>query len=296
MKELKFVLITIVVVSGFINMILIGKVNDLENQMRNVQHQTSQINSTISSIPNQVNAQLNNALNQLKEIESWITPIHIEAESLKDDSVTVKAKWQIKDYMEDAEVLFHYQLKGEEFYQIEATMKDNGYFEATFPLDVNLEPNWEMVYQGEFTEKEVRTIEEAKKKDREANTVQYYVSMKNKDQIKSSEMNYYNLIGISNRFYGTLSVHLSSRNNNIDSIAINTMTIPLERTLESVVSKSYKGNKLLSVREFDSTNHPEENISTFHIDYQNEKQDFDRLVIEAKYSDGKVFSRELYNN
>jgi len=295
MKLLKVAIVIVVTLSGIMNMVLLGKVSDLKSQVTNLQHQTSQINSTIVSIPSQVNSQVNNLLNQIERIESWITSVQIKPENISEKGMIMKANWQIKDYKPDSEVSFHYKIAEDKFIKVPATMEENGYFEVAFPIDIELKPIWEIELSEPFNGSAERKVEETYRNKEKYNELQYYVSVNNKESIKSSEMNYYNLKGVSNHMYGTLVVHLDTRDTKIDNISVATVSIPQNNTLERVIGKTYKNNKLIASKEFDATKHPEVNLSTFHKPYIDEEQDFNRIVLEARYSDGASFEREVYN-
>lgn len=296
MKLLKVAIVITVALSGIMNMVLLGELSDLKNQVTNLQHQTSQINSTIVSIPGQVNNQVNNLLTQIKRVESWITSVQIKPENISEKGMIMKANWQIKDFKSDSEVFFHYKIAEGEFIKVPATMEENGYFEVAFPIDIELKPIWKIELSEAFNEKAVHIVEETYRNDTKDNTLQHYVSVNNKENIRSSEMSHYNLKGVSNKMYGTLfvHVHLDARDTKIDSIAVSTVTIPQNTTLESVIAKSYKNNQLIASKELSSRKHPEENLSKFHVQYMEDDQNFNRIVLETRYSDGATFEREVY--
>ena len=104
-RRLFFILVIVLI----INIVLLGKVGDLNNQVQNLRHNYNNLQSSISSISGNVNS----SLDRFTREQSWITPVRVDDGKTRVDGENGLAvlNWQVKDFKEGAEVVFHYRQK-----------------------------------------------------------------------------------------------------------------------------------------------------------------------------------------
>lgn len=293
MKKINIILIVLIVLIGILiilNIRLGGKVNTLENDLNYLQSNISRMESNITSVPSQVS----NVLNQMKEEQSWISPIRIDVENEDNKNLNLKASWQIKDYRKGSTVLFHYRTEGEEFKAIEATDKGGGFFEVVVPMEIKLEP---VLYlnisqtQEQATAMEVTESSPQRIKGEE-NTLAYYISVENNDNIRSNEIEQRNLDGFSKGVYGNLQGSLHISNDKIFNVSVRQYWDQQGVIrISSATLKEYKNDELVSTNDLEQI--PEEK-GIYHVTINNENQEFNRLVLDIEFEDGTKLEEEIY--
>jgi len=290
LSKTKLLSITLAVII-IMNVVLISKIGDLNNRVQNLSHNYNNLGSSINSVTSNVNQSLDRFIRE----QSWITPVQINHEKSKVDTEQVLAvfNWQIKDYLEESEVVFHYRLSDtEEFTTVVAESINTGFFEVSLPLEIKAEPSWEVNISR--TEKGVseQSIEQIAREIKQADKpIRCYVSMKTKDSIKSSEVSYINYEYLAHIKYEPVRghVHIDGNQYNIslfdDSITTNNM--------ESITAEFYNGNNLITHKQLERQD-DQNGIKSYHLSYSSDSEDVSHIVLEVEYSNGDTFQKEIY--
>lgn len=284
--KLLYVLLVIVLI---INFMLFEKVGDLNNRIQNLSHSYNSLQSSLNSVSSNVNQ----TLNKFTREQSWITPIQTNYDKTKveDKLGFLVLNWQIKDFQEGSIVNFHYrQPDSEEFKIIESESVTTGLFEVSLPLELNSEPIWEVeVSRSGETGIAEQVIHE---KISPEQSLQYYVSMKTKDFVKSSEISHLNYGYLSSMKYEPVRGHIIiTRNDYIFSIFGDNMA---NNGLESVTVKFYSGSNLITEKPITAEEDPH-GMKHYHLNYDLDSQDISRFILEVKYENGESFSKEIYS-
>lgn len=299
MKLTKTLIIFLIGFTLLFNILLLKRIDELENKINRLDSKTHIIESSINSIPNHINS----FLNKVKRLESWITPVRLDVKKMDPNTLELKASWQIKNYKNGSDVTFHYKINNKEntdFEKVDATMKSDGYFEVSFPVKEEIQPKWQVIVRRQSKERSVEekngasaTSQVVKKTSK---TLDYYVSMKNNDNVKSSELSHYNLDAFANGLYGILTTDLFISNDDVYNIHLhNNYVLKNSIGIKNVKLKSYNYDKPISTTKLEYSEYPDSNEGSYHVSYQNTANDFNRLVLEVEYDNGKVFTKEIYN-
>jgi hypothetical protein len=182
-RRLLFILVIVLI----INIVLLGRVGNLNNQIQNLRHEYNNLQSSISSISSNVNS----SLDRFTREQSWITPVRVDdgKTRVEGEKGLAVLNWQIKDFREGAEVVFHYrQNETEDFIAVPAQNKGDGFFEVEIPFEIRVEPFWEVDVRERTMGGVVSSVHEAKPARPDYQSVSYYVSMKTGDVTRSSEI------------------------------------------------------------------------------------------------------------
>ena len=282
-----------VVLVLLINLVLLSRMGELNNQIQNLSHNYNNLQSSLNSISGNVN----NTLDRFTREQSWITPVQINNEKTKVENEQGLAvlNWQIKDLPEGAEVVFHYrESESEEFTAIPAESKGAGLFEANMPLKVKVEPFWEInvsktIESGKNSR--VTAAQEAVMVPRTAQSIGYYVSMKVKDTVKSSENSYFDLAYLAQTKYEPIRGHVAINKNKYNISLFE--HYPSSNNFVSVMVKFYDGNILIAEKPVEVQKN-ENSARIYFLAYEAGSQNISHLVIQVEYTNGNIFEKEIY--
>ena len=286
MSKNKLLSLSLVIIL-IMNFLLISKIDDLNNRVQNLSNNYNNLQSSISSVTSNVNQ----ILDRFTREQSWITPVQINHEKSDVDTEQVLAvfNWQIKDYLEGSEVIFHYRLSdSEEFKAISAESTNTGFFEVSLPLEMKAEPSWE-VHVTRTAERGV--MEEAVTKINQADqSIRCYVSMKTKDSLKSSEVSYLNYEYLAHMKYEPVRghVHISRNNYNISLFEDNNSN----NSFESITAEFYNGNNLI-VKKPVEVQDAQNGMKDYSLSYDSGSEDISHIILKVKYKNGDTFQKEI---
>lgn len=306
MKYIKVFVVAVLVISLFMNVRLLSRMENLENSVNNINHYQSQL---MNSVNNQ-SSSIYNAMEEFKREQSWISPIHmdVDTENLEKGQTTLRFEWQIKELMKNSEVVFHYKYgeAGEEYSSVQAVEKESGLFEVSVPVEIILKPEWHVSVStsgrnGNMAEETKREIEEKKMKEDDNSQLSYYVTVSTDDLLKSSQMNTTNISHLGMNYYGPLDIHIDIHEGGYYA---SVMAPPTYYTINVVLEEAYllkyKDGKLveeekLVIRETNEDPNFKEMPIELHKQSTKEKFEYTSLSLKVVYSNGDVFEREVYS-
>ena len=284
-RRLLFILVIVLI----INIILLGKVGDLNSQIQSLRHDYYNLQSSISSISGNVNS----SLDRFTREQSWITPVRVDdgKTRVQDEKGLAVLNWQIKDFREGAEVVFHYrQSETEEFKAVQAQNKGDGFFEVEIPFDIRVELYWEVDVSKRTMGGTVTSEKKVKPSGPDHQTVSYYVSMKTGEVTRSSEIAYIDVAYLAKIKYETIVGHVDISN---DRYHISLFEPHNSSSFQSVTVKLYNGSRLVAEKVMEVRD-VHDSGKTYRLDYVVDSQDVSRLVIHVEYEDGKTFEKEIF--
>ncbi len=272
-----------------INIALFSKVGDLNNQIAALSQNYNNLRTSVDSISTNVNE----TLDQFKREQSWITPVEMNEEKTKieNERVTAVLNWQIKDFQEGAEVVFHYrQSESGEFTTIPAASKGGGIFEVSVPLVIKVEPPWAI--DMTITSKDNGfSGSKSNMPDSAAPAIGYYISMKTGDTLKSSEIADLDPVWLTQTKYEPVQGHVNISDNKLNISIFE--HYPGANNFESVILKIYDGDNLVAEKALD-VQPTENNTKVYSLSYDAGSQNITSLILQVKYTNGNTFTREIY--
>ncbi len=285
------VLSLLLVIILIMNIVLLSKIGDLNNRIQNLSHNYNNLQSSLNS----VTSNINQSLDQFTREQSWITPIQINHEKSKVDDAQglVVFNWQIKDYQEGSEVIFHYrESDAEAFKTITAESVGTGLFEVSLPMEVKAEPFWELntSWTGERGPEQVNE-KIVREKNQAAQTLRCYVSVENDGTIKSSEVSYQNFEYLTYMKYEPIRGHVSinDKHYNISIFEENNGN----NGYESLIVDFYNGNNLVT-REPLEVQEDQNGMRHYDLSYNSGSENISHVILEVKYKNGDTFQKEIY--
>jgi len=282
-------LFLILVIVLIINIVLLGKVADLNNQIQSLRHNYNNLQSDISSISGNVNS----TLDRFTREQSWITPVQVDDGKTRVDGEQGLAvlHWQIKDFPEGAGVIFHYsQEKSGEFTAVPAKNIGAGLFEVEIPFEITVEPFWE-IDVSKRTMGGTATSEHVVERPRpDYQSVGYYVSMKTGDVTRSSEIAYIDVAYLAKEKYEPIVGHVDI-NNNKYHISLYEYTHNPNR-FESIKARFHNGSRIIAEKDVEVQDNTGPS-KTYSLTYDAGSQDISHLVIQVKYTNGKTFEKKV---
>lgn len=285
-RRLFFILVIVLI----INIVLLGKVGNLNNQVQNLRHNYNNLQSSISSISGNVNS----SLDRFTREQSWITPVRVDDGKTRVDGENGLAvlNWQVKDFKEGAEVVFHYRQKeGGEFETVPAKNIGDGFFEVEIPFEIRVEPFWEIRVSKRILGGTKTSAHEVKPKKPDYQSVSYYVSMKTGDVTRSSEVAHVGVAYLAKIKYEIIvgNVHIDNDNYHISISEHHNSS----NSFQSVNVKLYDGKRIVAEKAMEVRD-VHGSGKTYRLDYVADSQDISHLVIQVEYADGKTFEKEVF--
>ncbi|MCZ0704473.1 hypothetical protein J2T56_002995 [Natronobacillus azotifigens] len=236
---------------------------------------------------------LHDVLNEFTEEQSLISAITMEINTEKLESGDVEAtfQWQVKEYQEDADVVFHYAFGDTETYtSIPAVELERGLFHVKVPFDLDLEPEWEIT-SHDHVELSIETIEEASHAE-----LSYYVSVSDDDRIKSGSLQTDNLgyLGMSN--YGLIYADMHISDGDVPhTIWVQNHMVDTSVYIEEAYLLKYENSRLIDEENLELEPYDENNPNSRYF-HHSQLEDFEdmRLVLKVIYNNGDTFEKEIY--
>lgn len=274
---LAFILILIM------NFVLFAKIGDLNNQVKSLSQNNNNLQSSLNTISNNVNQSLDHFVKE----QSWISPVEVNDEKtiVENEQGLAVLNWQIKDYQEGAQVIFHYrQTESEEFKDIPAVNKGTGFFEVNLPMEIKVEPFWNI--QVIRSEKFGTATSEIEKPIEQSVGYSYYVSMKTGDIIKSSEIYYFDVGYLAKVKYEPIQGHVEIKNNKYS------ISLVENRDFASVLVKFYDGSNVIATKAMHVPS-DQNGLRSYALSYDPGSQSISHIVIQVKYINGNTFEKEI---
>lgn len=279
---------TIVVLILLINVVLLFKIGDLNNRIANFDQNYNNLQSSVHSI----SANVNQTISQFTREQSWITPVQVNESKtiVENEKILASLNWQIKDYQAGSEVTFHYRTsESGEFKDVQAKSAGAGFFEVDIPFEVKVEPPWHVDMTRSGSSKEM-AIQESRISNQGAQAIGYYVSMKTKDIVKSSEVSHLDPAYLAKVKYEPIQGHIEIRDNKYNITIFE--HYPSSNNFESVILKIYDANNIVTEKPAE-VQKMENNRKNFIILYDADSQNISTLVLQVKYTNGNTFEKDL---
>lgn len=270
------------------NIVLLIRIGDLNNRIETISQNYNYLQSSLNSI----SGNINQTLDRFTREQSWITPVEInnERSNVEKEQGQAVLNWQIKDFQEGAEVIFHYrQSESGEFKAIPAKNQNTGFFEVQIPLEMKAEPSWDIqtTRSRENGISSEQAVEVRKPADQ---SLRCYVSMKTKDSIKSSEISYISFDHLANMKYRPINGHVEINRNNY-SISLFQDSNSYNR-IESLTVEFYNGSNLVDQKPMEVQN-AQNGIQHYFLTYDSGSKSFSHITFRVKYNDGSTFGKEI---
>jgi len=265
------------------NFVLFAKIGDLNNQVSSL----SQNNNNLQSSLNAISSDVNQSLDQFTKEQSWISPVEVNNEktTVGNEQGLAVLNWQIKDYQEGAEVIFHYrQAASEEFKDIPAENKGAGFFEVNLPMEIKVEPFWNI--QVVRSEKFGTATSEMQKPTEQTVGYSYYVSMKTGNIIKSSEISYFDVGYLAKIKYEPIQGHVEIKNNKYS------ISLVENQDFASVLVKFYDDGKVIATKAM-HVPADQNGLRSYALTYDPGSKSISHIVIQVKYINGNTFEKEI---
>lgn len=301
MKQAKFIIIGIMCVSLIMIIIIIGKIQRLENQMSSISNYQNDIMWSVDSQAYNVQS----TLEDFRREQSWISTIEmsVEGENFEDNKAFLSFRWQVKELFKDSEVKFHYRIADNEFTTLPATEIADGVFGVSITTDVSLQPEWYhsiSSYPHDSARwNHVETIEEEFYRDGYySNELSYYVTVKSDDVVRSSEIAYENINFIGTNVYGFLETHVSISEKGY-SVTVSAHPYYHNQAvhIDEAHLITYRNDQLVSQvkMEQEKTEFPEmQGDLHYFYRHNDEVEKYTSLVVKVVYSNGQEFVKEIY--
>ena len=280
--------------SLIMNVMLISKMNELSNRLDNV---SSEQQNLLYSVNNQ-SGEMQQAFNQFKEELSWLGPVEMDVNTNapREGQAQVGFKWQVKEWQKDSKVFFHYATgTNNEFEKVQAEGLEQGLFQAKVPINVKLEPLWDVrvIDSGSNTEEMSGTVKEEERMDQYS--LKYFISVESGDAVKSSEIQTESLDYLGTNQYGILSGDIHSQGKNA-SVTLRQQKTSGETTdIEEAYLLKYQGGTFIGEEPMQLEDEQDDNFRLFQLREISPYEEDMRFVIKVVYQDGAVFEREVIN-
>ncbi len=278
---------------------VISKIKNMNEDIRFLTDNQSMLSNNVNSQSGVIRQELEHFI----EEQSWISPITMETneKQLANGSTDVTFSWQLKEFYQDAKVMFHYKYgEANEFTEIPANEEETGMFQVQIPVEMEQKPEWKVsisessVSSHSSSQVEVsgQTTESVKKEPK--NQISYFVSVSHEGLIKQSEQQSEHVDYIGTNNYGSL---LTEVHFNEDQVRLHVYYHDVANqgnVVEEVNLLKYQNDTLM---EEEQLTLQDEGMRDRPFDLEPfEQYDNMRLVIEVEYTDGTVFDKQVYPN
>lgn len=294
-KSVRIFVVSVLGISLILNLYLVGKVNELGNQVGLVKSDQQYLSSEISD----QTSQIMNLLDDFQQQQSWLGKIEMEASLTGIGAGELRFTWLIKEMESASDVLLHYAFKEDEkFTSIPASELEHGLFEASIPFEAGLGPIWQPTeIYGVTTHAEALDdgqYNEITDDQYESTEIQYYVSVLKEDgSYKSSDMQTGYLYDFITELYGYVDTGVYLEDKVFRVYLHHHVAEGSDNVVENVSLLKYQQGKLIGEEELDRTDKGPSNSSF-------EKNNIDiykdmRLVLKVVYQNGEMFEKEIIN-
>ncbi|MFS0862601.1 hypothetical protein [Fredinandcohnia sp. 179-A 10B2 NHS] len=301
MKYVKIIILIIVASSLLLNFFLFSKITTIENSLENISLSQMDIMSNVSEQTSNVT----NIIEDFKQEQSWISTVQweIQDQNVKNGKANLYFKWQVKELVPNSLVAIHYKYGDKQEYQsVTAKTPGDGLFEASVPIEVNVEPEWSVntiISNNNQTmvEESVRGYEEYSKEEIDKNDFSYYITVSNEDVIKSSEIDTVHLGELAMRYYGYLETSVYLEGDDF-SVSVTQYKNESDIFLEEAYLIKYKNNTKVEEEKLDTSNYNDEDPygpeREHSIHFPSKDGEFNSLLLKVIYSNGTSFEKEVY--
>ncbi len=281
-------LIIMLGISLIFNYFIFEKVENLQNDINYLQSNWDSLDSSVD----RVNNRITHAMTEFEKEQRWISPVIQEVESRK-----IKLSWQVKDYIEDTPVYFYYRLPNENtFTEVLAKPSGGGGFMVGIPFKMEPEPQWYVSISYEDN-RSMSVQHESKESNQEYN-INYYISVKEGDRIRSSEETSIRLNVNKLNTYSFLDVNvgIQSQNKQYDVSLIEFTGEEPKVKIKKAILEVYQKNEIIAKKELEKQSNSNDNYSNFNVSWFPNEQSFDKVLIKVEYDNGKAFERDITGN
>jgi len=289
----KFKIFIVVALGGslMMNFMLLSKINWLDNQLNHVSDQQQTI---LHSVDEQT-SEIQLALDTFKEEQSWLGPIHMDVQSkaVREGQAEVRFKWQVKEWKTGSEVSFNYAIgRNEEYETIPAEELQTGLFQAKVPIEIHLEPLWEVALIKSNSNMEEMSQQELEEKQLLQNSLRYFVSVASEDVVKSGEVQSESFDYLGTEYYGIIQGDIHLRKKDASVTLMQLQTSGKTFGIEEAYLLKYKNDQFIGEEEImlDDENGQ---FRMFHLTEIDQYEDQMRFVIKVVYPDGATFERKV---
>ncbi|MFD1738060.1 hypothetical protein ACFSCX_16110 [Bacillus salitolerans] len=293
--------IVVALISSMImNVNLLSKMEQLENQVNNLSGNQHTIMSNVNSQTSQIQSVLNDFVNE----QSWISRINVEVTTTKEKKADAFFEWQVKELQSTSKVVFHYAYGNHDDYTtIPAEEIQQGLYRVKVPFDLKIEPEWENgIYISSENHEETKTEEEPNKiAEYNQQTLKYFVTVSYDNLVKSSEIQTEYLGHYGSSYYGLIHSNIHIHNETLHITLAHNYANDPSMVVEKAFLLKYEGEQLIGEEEFeyivdndDENIPPEHQVGFFQIN-ELKKYENMRLVIRVIYSNGETFDKVVYN-
>lgn len=273
----------------------------LQNQVRSLQNELHNVRTQVSS---EVSG-ISRTVQSVRDDARWWNPGQIEFSDIDEGKAEVKIDWHLKEYWENSEVALNYRISGEENYvEVTAEEKANGYFAASIPVEVSMEPLWHVNTSrvAQRSQSNTTASEQAIRNEyakeyayRYDSGISYYITVKKDDMIRSSEERSISLHSLRNQLFGVLETDVR-----YDENAANITVLMHEITsgpdapvykVEEVLLQSRSGGSV--VEQWILERDDERNRAVLHRIVAEPSQVHQAMYLVVKYNSGLVIEREI---
>ncbi|MBE4909190.1 hypothetical protein IMZ08_14075 [Bacillus luteolus] len=284
------------------NLNLLSRQGTLENQLNNLYHSINDINSTVYSQTDE----LRNVINNMKEEQSWISRINMDFDPSKvaGSKAFATFNWQVRELQGDSEVLFHYAVgEGDDYRAIPADELQPGVFQVQVPVEIKLEPMWEVgvitTTSSNIHEETKQAIEEKMIKQDQEHRMKYFVSVTYGNLVKNGEIHTENLGHYGTKYYGILRADIHLFENTLNVSLFNDFVDRPSSYVEKAFLLKYEGSTAIGEEEIilEDQNQPEDEIwpRFFHL-ADVERKDNMRYTIKVIFANGETYEKEVYQS
>ena len=280
-------LYVMLVISLIFNYLILGEVQELKDDVRFLKSNSHEVDSLMQN----VNDKINTTMTEFEKEQRWISPVKQETGVITGEDENIQLSWQVKDYIEGASVFFYYRLPDkEEFTELQAIPTGGGGFKVEIPVQLNFEPQWSISI-SHVNNHSMKTSEESGKS--QSYHLQYYISVREGERIRSSEETLLSLNTGKNNLYAPLRVDVTISNDNQYNVNLSEFTKEKAKVeIKQAVLEVYKNGTLVTQKELEKQN----NIKAYrHFDttWVPEEQPFDQVMIKVEYNNGEIFQRDI---
>lgn len=284
-------LLVIAVLVLIMNYVLMTKINDLDNQINVLSQNYHNLQANLNS----VSGNMQNTLNHFTREQSWITPVLVDNEKsrMENEQLTAVLNWQIKDYQEGAEVLFHYRKSDSgDFIMLPPEKKGVGFFEISLPIKEKAEPAWELSVsekEDSGTKNHIPRPAIEEKVDSMNQAIEFYISMKINDITKSSDISYLDLAYLTGTKYDPIQGHVDIKQNKCSISLYDNYSG--SHNYESVTARFYDDGNLIEEKDVPVMQQTDNDMKIYSLIYDEGSKNISYVELVVKYTNGNTFKK-----
>lgn len=292
MKPFMIFVSVVLVISLITNFNLLSKVNELENRVNSVYHTQQNIANNISGQSNQ----MRQVLNQFIDEQSWIGRIEMnnDMSAIDQGEAILIFTWQVKELHPDSEVEFHYAYgPSEEFISLPAEEIQQGLYQANIPIEVSLEPQWSMNYTMHEKSPASRIEKDADIKAADQQSFRYFVSVTTEDKVRNGDIQSEHLGYLGAMYYGDIITEVRLDEEYFTVNLTYHRSYESTQPIEKVYLLTYDNSTLIGEQEIEFDHLMNGGPLQFIRSDQLERNVQMQHVLRVRYSDGKIFKKEI---